>query len=779
MPFGEYRLSAEMGDGYTRAPVVRTFSPVVGKMYDIAMAAPPYGEIGTGYFTVYSLHGFAFRPGTKLELLAPAGKRFAYTITSGNTSGINFSQDADNQPFGPGHYVLKVTDVCGVHYDTLLVKSEDLYQYEFAVEGRDSCTGRMITVNGNALYKGAEEPMFFRIIKAPAGYQLDWRIIPAGTYVTLPIHGDYEICVSATQSYSYDNQHKSNVAYVSVIRPPLKIDVNLTSGWICPGAASNSGAIQVYLQSPQANTMYTYKLALPGQGAAGPYMDVNSTGRFTSGSGYNLMVNQNYDVRVENECGEFAVQTVKIIDFATAQLASLDKPAFCVGDPARFRVINLPGSANKYNWSGPSNWSDSVQNPVIRNLAPSHAGDYIVVINSDICTAPIRDTIKLTLADFEVTCFSVVTDTSVNPYTAGILGNWRPHRTYAYYGERRESDPNAATNIRRDGAYKDFLSFWKKQTNGWKAQIDTTRWVWNSESTIFNKKGFELENRDALNRYNSAIYAFEDAIPVAVVQNSMLREAAFEGFEDFYFRGNDCATGDCATARRFDFTRYMSWLDTTQYHTGRYSIRIPANDTLQTSHIVVAVAPPAGQPIFEKQSNICVGTQVLKKVKADSTMIIPPFSPLANKKVLFSAWVKEEKDCNCASYDGNVVQLVVKQGEQTFLHEIRPAGNIIEGWQRYEEAVDLPAGTTQLSVMIIATGTSAVYVDDIRLHPFNANMKSYAYDPVTLRMMAELDENNFATFFEYDDDGVLTRVKKETERGIKTIKETRSALVKE
>jgi hypothetical protein len=45
--------------------------------------------------------------------------------------------------------------------------------------------------------------------------------------------------------------------------------------------------------------------------------------------------------------------------------------------------------------------------------------------------------------------------------------------------------------------------------------------------------------------------------------------------------------------------------------------------------------------------------------------------------------------------------------------------------------------------------------------------------------MAQLDENNYATFYEYDDDGTLVRVKKETERGIKTISETRSALIKE
>ncbi len=62
-----------------------------------------------------------------------------------------------------------------------------------------------------------------------------------------------------------------------------------------------------------------------------------------------------------------------------------------------------------------------------------------------------------------------------------------------------------------------------------------------------------------------------------------------------------------------------------------------------------------------------------------------------------------------------------------------------------------------------------------RIHPFDSHLKSYAYDEKTLRLMAELDENNFATFYEYDDEGGLVRLKKETERGIMTIKENRSA----
>ena len=57
---------------------------------------------------------------------------------------------------------------------------------------------------------------------------------------------------------------------------------------------------------------------------------------------------------------------------------------------------------------------------------------------------------------------------------------------------------------------------------------------------------------------------------------------------------------------------------------------------------------------------------------------------------------------------------------------------------------------------------------------YDSSMKTFVYDPVTQRLQAELDENNFATFYEYDKEGGLIRVKKETERGVYTIQETRS-----
>ena len=74
--------------------------------------------------------------------------------------------------------------------------------------------------------------------------------------------------------------------------------------------------------------------------------------------------------------------------------------------------------------------------------------------------------------------------------------------------------------------------------------------------------------------------------------------------------------------------------------------------------------------------------------------------------------------------------------------------------------------------------TRDVYFGDIRIFPFNANMRSFVYDPVSLKLSAELDANNYATFYVYDEEGKLSKIKKETVDGIKTLQEGRSSTAK-
>ncbi|NRA12676.1 MAG: hypothetical protein HRT57_12035, partial [Crocinitomicaceae bacterium] len=107
-------------------------------------------------------------------------------------------------------------------------------------------------------------------------------------------------------------------------------------------------------------------------------------------------------------------------------------------------------------------------------------------------------------------------------------------------------------------------------------------------------------------------------------------------------------------------------------------------------------------------------------------------------------------------------------------------GEIIEGWQRIVGSFEIPLNTTDLNIHLKNDHQSIdAFFDDIRIHPFNASMKSYVYDPETYWLTAELDDNNYATFYEYDKEGQLIRIKKETARGIMTIQESRSSNPKE
>jgi len=170
-------------------------------------------------------------------------------------------------------------------------------------------------------------------------------------------------------------------------------------------------------------------------------------------------------------------------------------------------------------------------------------------------------------------------------------------------------------------------------------------------------------------------------------------------------------------------------------------------------------------------------------IAGNDSMLNPVFSPQPNKKMLFSGWVKEAcgnatTPCFLQTYANSSVNISFSDGTSIPAPFI-PVGPIIDGWQKIEGNFVVPAGDTTMTLKLINSSTmSSVYFDDIRVHPFNANMKSYVYDPVNLRLMSELDANNYAAFYEYDEEGTLIRTKVETREGIKTVNETRSSLQK-
>ncbi|MGF6848141.1 hypothetical protein QFZ51_003376 [Chitinophaga sp. W3I9] len=358
---------------------------------------------------------------------------------------------------------------------------------------------------------------------------------------------------------------------------------------------------------------------------------------------------------------------------------------------------------------------------------------------------------------------------TVNPYLAGILGNWRVSEEKTYEVNRTDqqifANKGGGLNLRNSGYYNTFKSFWYYDipTGKWGPVPANTNWVTSRYVTLYDQYGQEIENKDALLRYSSAAFGYRGVVPVAVAGNAMKREVFYDGFEDYKYSGL-CGAGSCSLDS-FDIraalgTSSLTNLKSDDAHSGNYSLKLTNTITLKA--IVHAQEHKPGNSNYLNKD--AFGQYIIKLTKG---LYPQGFQPLPSKKYVFSAWVKDGSTgltmpAFNPSVNGAAIALTVKAA--------------VEGWKLVEGKFDVLSGATSIQVILPASASAAV--DDIRIFPYDATIKTYAYDEKTLRLMAEMDENNFATFYEYDDEGTLIRVKKETDRGIMTLKESRSVFRK-
>ncbi len=166
-------------------------------------------------------------------------------------------------------------------------------------------------------------------------------------------------------------------------------------------------------------------------------------------------------------------------------------------------------------------------------------------------------------------------DNFYNPYLYNILGNWRANKSFAYLtGRNYTVDPTP----RKTGFFTDFASFYIFNGTNWIIRNDQNykKWTYASEVTQYNPFGQEVENKDALNRYSSAIYGYNNLFPVAVASNTKYNELASDGFEDY---GSN--PEECLKASHFDYKAQLKQNDisisVTEAHTGRKSLKVAPN----------------------------------------------------------------------------------------------------------------------------------------------------------------------------------------------------------
>ncbi|MFB9844041.1 RHS repeat domain-containing protein [Mucilaginibacter ginsenosidivorans] len=370
----------------------------------------------------------------------------------------------------------------------------------------------------------------------------------------------------------------------------------------------------------------------------------------------------------------------------------------------------------------------------------------------------------------------------VNPYVRGFLGNWHEQDTRVFQQARQYNTSlgTSGVDVKNAGYLKNFASYWYYNGSNWATDAagNRARWIPASTVTQYDRYGQQLENRDALQRYSAAIYGFLGELPVAVASNAQNRDLYNDGFEDDGFALGNLepvlpANQFKTTTTQFDDgpgQDISHFITGTVSHTGNYSVQVPSSGFTLTTR---CYDQPASSTLLLVNDHGEYNVQYDQATKTSPAGLYPAgFEPVpgdgsSNKgKYIFQVWEKDNHPGD-RSFD-----LTLSAGGTPVTLTCRA---VVEDWKLLEGTFSVPASASTVSIAIAGSG---VYIDDLRIHPMDAQMKTYVYDDKTLRLMAELDENGFATFYEYDDEGLLIRVKKETERGIMTLKETRSSYLK-
>lgn len=359
-------------------------------------------------------------------------------------------------------------------------------------------------------------------------------------------------------------------------------------------------------------------------------------------------------------------------------------------------------------------------------------------------------------------------DWGFSPYVKGEKGNWRSLANYAWKGARNYVDSHA----RKDGTFNTFQPFWQQGMQPGDAGTCSMKdylmypsnqpgWQKLNEVTVYNAYGLPVEELNAAGIPSTALFANNFTLPIAVATNARKKQIKYLGFEDLMQVQND-------NKRKFRIFPALYPVNNQAASIFNYGCRyfVPAVSDYAQGAVLNDSSSHSGKYslYFNSQANI----PVAKVADFAGT----PYA-------YASLWVKTSSGAAPSGFQ----LLIIATGNdgngnaisQSFTAFTTKTGSI-NGWYKMEGKIDISPLTPYTDISVRAP--AGYYLDDFRMLPDAANMKSFAYDLFTHRLMAELDENNFATFYEYDQEGVLIRTKKESDRGILTVNEHRRANAK-
>ncbi len=266
--------------------------------------------------------------------------------------------------------------------------------------------------------------------------------------------------------------------------------------------------------------------------------------------------------------------------------------------------------------------------------------------------------------------------------------------------------------------------------------INNENWEYGSEISLYDDELHILESKSINNDYAATKFGYNNRYPVVSGTNTNYNSFTFTGFEDTIRYGNDLY---------FDgHLNEINFRSDVHAHTGYFAAKVSTN-TIGPKYLVQVLEDSINGDLFDR------GIQTGRLYQA-------------------SVWIHKDSDDSAAlavSVNGEVGGVSYSRSyKKTKNSEDRiKSGN----WYLISIAFEIPetytTPTTNDRVEISLTNetgsTSNSYFDDFMFKPINANVSAQVYDKRTGRILASINNKNFATKTTFDASG--NQIKTEVE----------------
>jgi hypothetical protein len=270
-----------------------------------------------------------------------------------------------------------------------------------------------------------------------------------------------------------------------------------------------------------------------------------------------------------------------------------------------------------------------------------------------------------------------------------------------------------------------------------------------SQITALGKNGKILESKTDNEKYSSSKFCNNFQNILATINNAKYGAFTFSSFENDFVFDKVAST----TYKLFDGDINASNLkvgvqivnsSTIKPHTGNFMVKLPVN-----SNISPNTSPTYISSEYETNKTYCAKVWVHKNSPSTAKLFARLIN--SNNQQIVNYWDVVRSNTN----NIQVGDWVLMNLEFNIPSNINPS-------------------ITFLQVGLLnPNGTADAYFDDFTFHPVNSEINGNVYDYRTSRLIATLDNENFATYINYDAAGRPTSVYKESKQyGIKKVSET-------